>query len=153
MRVHKKPAPLKPQRQVEGTHPHTSADHWNSTPDAITRDEASREIAQIGGHKWYPCEQGDSLQAESSRVTQVLGQPEDVEPPDRIGQPAAEHDTPNVPALYQLKPSCNAPHPEFECRLLAGANQGHFLRTDRGMTIEWMVDTQPHRQPNQPQGS
>ena len=64
--------PARTGRQLTA-HTQVGAHHGYTASNAIARDQAAGEVAEIGSEKWHPCKKGDALKAEPAGITQVLG--------------------------------------------------------------------------------
>src|SRR5271165_275453 len=97
--------PSKNRQATDGADPGAGLHHRDASANAIPGDEASCEVTDIGRDKGHPCKKGNALQAESARIAEVLRQPEDIEPPDGIGECAAENNAPYISIARELKPT------------------------------------------------
>src|SRR4029453_3146271 len=71
----------------------------------MARGPAPRQRAEPGGQERKPRRPADLLEAESARFLEIAGQPEHVQPPDRIGEEPANHDGPRLAVGEELEPA------------------------------------------------
>src|SRR5580692_9052865 len=90
-------------KATDGADPQASAHHRHAPADAVAGDQATGEVTNIGGDEGHPGKERDALKGETARIAQVLRQPEDVEPPDRIGQSTPQDDAPDVAVPGEVK--------------------------------------------------
>src|ERR1700722_4746239 len=103
-------------------YPDPGMQHGNAPTHAITGNDSARKVTQIGSNEGHPGKHRDSLQTKSARIAEILRQPENVKPPDRIGETAAKHNAPNISVLQQLQPSLRAALRRSRRRILPGAD-------------------------------
>ena len=89
------------------------------------------------------------LEVEAARVVQVFGQPEDVEPPDGIGQRTAKNDPPDVRLFEQRQPAGGPLPGRGAGGLSARLNQSALFVADPGMAVERVVDVGPENEPEE----
>src|ERR1019366_10453424 len=93
---------------TEGAHPGAGAHYGHSAANAIARNQTAGKVAEIGGDKRHPGKQRNSLQTETARIAQVLGQPGNVKPPDGIGERAAQNNAPDISIPGEFEPTPRA---------------------------------------------
>src|SRR5262249_22576793 len=113
--------------------------------DEMPRQPAAAETACVCRDVGQPCKEPNVLQTETAHVSEVLRQPGNVEPPDRIGDEACDDDRPGLAVLEQLTPS---PCASRGGRLSLG-NERAFPTRERRMTIGPLVEPQPQREPQE----
>src|SRR6185312_6665158 len=77
---------------------HTSANQPSGNASA-------NKIANIRRHKRHPGKHRNLFQTEPSRIAQILRQPEDEKPPNRIGKRPADHYSPRLSLSHQTPES------------------------------------------------
>ena len=84
------------RQATDDADPYAGANHRHASANAIAGDQATGKVTDIGSDEGHPGKERDPLKAETSRIAQVLRQPENIEPPDRVGQGAAQDNTPDI---------------------------------------------------------
>lgn len=74
-------------------------DDGHSPLDEESRPETAREVSQVGGQERDPGKDPNLLEAETTRVAQILRYPEDIKPPDGVGKSASEDNSPDIRLL------------------------------------------------------
>ncbi len=88
--------------------PFAGPQNGHAALDERSGDESASEVAEIGGDKRNPGEDGNLLKTETPCVTEVLRQPEHIEPPDRVSQGSSDDDGPGFAPFQQGKPGTGA---------------------------------------------
>src|SRR5579863_3208326 len=96
------------RQRTQDADPLTRADHGDTPADEKARGETAREVADVRREEWNPGKSADLFQAETVCVTEILGKPENIKPPDRIGQRASEDDAPRVSLLEETQKALGA---------------------------------------------
>src|SRR5581483_11678314 len=93
----------------------------------------------------------DLFEAEAASVAQVKRQPENVEPPDGIGQRPTQHDSPDIRLAQQCEiTTCTTAGRGSRC-IAPEVNLRAFLLTEPGVRSEWMVNHKPGCEPDEAQ--
>src|SRR6266545_2191539 len=119
--------------------------------DEVSRGPAAGQGPQAGGDEGEPGRPADLREAEAARFLEVARHPEDVQPPDGIGQEPADDDGPHLAIAEELEP---AGMPRLTARAvrrggfaLSFEDGGALLLPQPGMLLREAIDEEPEHEP------
>ncbi len=133
-------------RHAEGADGHgglAACVHAPAPPHQESGKPTAAHAADVCSDKGDGAKPRKLFNAESARLHQVLGQPKDVEPPDRIGEKLASNKAPRLPVAKQPAPFDFCLGLLFLTRL-AQFNLLQFFQRQPAMQSGCLIERQPH---------
>src|SRR5579859_928641 len=132
---------------AHNANPLARGDHPHSMANKETACRTSGAIPDVGGYKGQQGKCSDLLQAEAMRVTQVFGQPKNIEPPNGVGQRTSQDNSPHVGLREEIQVSGNADSRRSRGGVTPRFNQFALITAQPRMTLKGTIKVEPDAKP------